>query len=68
MTPWEKPKYLRADILLKEYNKKVQDYEQMDVPEYYSTLAYIEEELILELAEKIKMERKNEPEIKAFGI
>jgi hypothetical protein len=65
--PWEKPKYLRADVLLKEFKKRVSLHVEPDISEYYSILTYLEEDLIIKLADKIKKERSDENDIKPFG-
>lgn len=64
----ERPKYIRADLLVREYKNKVFDCEKLDSSEYLSVLAMLEEELILKLAENIKKERENEKSVKSFGI
>lgn len=64
----ERPKYIRADLLVKEYKNRVTDCEKLDSSEYLTILAMLEEELILKLAETIKRERKNEKSVKSFGI
>ena len=62
----EKPKYIRGDVLLKEYSRKVGGTKEVDISEFYGILTLLEEELILNLADKIKEERKNDV-VKRFG-
>lgn len=56
-------------LLIQEYQRRVPGYESISLKDYYSILEYIEEELILELAEEIKKDRKgaSENNIKGFG-